>query len=141
MWGLLAGLLGLTALDAVVSRGGPARFGQATAVVGGAIRWLTDATVPGIPDLSASSTAGSVPAPGQANPNLTPADYQLTIAEILGTGSQRASDIFSTFGIKVVGTPNPNLTPADQQLTIGQIEGLPVAQRNDVLSSFGLAQG
>jgi hypothetical protein len=57
MWGLLAGVLGLVALDAVTTVKGSGSFGQFTGVVGTAIAWLTSNTVPGIPDLTQSQAA------------------------------------------------------------------------------------
>jgi len=145
MWGLLAGLLTLTALDVLVSKGGSGNLGSALGVVQSGVNWLVNPGTAGIPDLSGvpgsgQGVTGTTPAPGQGNPNLTGKDYALSLKTIFAD-SKTMADVLSTFGIVITGTPNPNLTANDYKLTIGQIEAMPRAERNDVLSSFGLAQG
>lgn len=92
--------------------------------------------------LAALYQSGPTKPPGIGpSTSITPNDAStLTIGDILSEPSTRASNVLSTFGLKVVGSPSSNLTAGDKNLTIAEILALPPTREQNVLSSFGLAQ-
>jgi hypothetical protein len=110
---ILAGALGLVALDAVVNAKGAANFGAVLGFASKVVGWFTDPNVPGIPDLSAAPGPITGPVPGAA-PGAPPA-YNTIAGEGTVTAQANAPPppAYNTIaGEGTVSNQSPSTSPA-----------------------------
>lgn len=70
MFGVIAGVLSLIVLDVAVSPKGSSNTAGVLGFFAGAVRWFTDPTVPGIPNLAAKKAGATTSAGATTGSNI-----------------------------------------------------------------------